>query len=658
MKLAALAVLLAATTASADVPPIDEAITQAARSNKLLVLELGAVWCAPCVWFEQNVLPDPGVTAELAKIAFVRYDVDTPIGNEVARRYGVNGYPTFLVLDAQGGETFRATGFPGGKDAVTWFLELIRTGRATKSPLDELRAAVAAKPSDLSLRLKLAQALRTVGRDDEATAELTTVLTADAPDPISTAEAEAALEDMAASRRRIEAAFNDAKSFVVKHPASPLTSQRLALLVLGRGMDMIELERVLSAHLAAVRPIDRPDALRVALLARRPILARSAFAGWTDLDRTRAQLMRAELAIDDKKPEVARRLVAAACKDPGFERWCFDLQMALRLGTARVPGLDRLQRHATGILFDLGRPGLDVDHDSLHHLEPEMGNAVARALLAADRSCGRLAGKQARVSIWVDLAARGGTPKRVHIDPHGDGPLHQCLTRVIATTQFPAPTADRQRVQTMLVFDGVQERRPHLEVPPSARVEHGAAVSLVMRMGEISSIGVGVDAMFDLASVTQLRLTTSFGIEGGVASSENAMTEETDSLYAARVLVGVGYVPAPGVSFDLGVGLGKSKYGALVPAAWEIPAEARLRVARPTFTVHAWARATYLHAAPASRVPESTFALASSDEMALGLAISFPPGKFVFRFLGFVYEEREIGKSGTLVLGIPIGRYF
>jgi thiol:disulfide interchange protein len=77
---AALIVLVLVGRAAADSPPIETAIESAARDKKQLILEFGAVWCAPCVAFERTVLVDPRVVAELGKVSFVRYDVDTPIG--------------------------------------------------------------------------------------------------------------------------------------------------------------------------------------------------------------------------------------------------------------------------------------------------------------------------------------------------------------------------------------------------------------------------------------------------------------------------------------------------------------------------------------------------------------------------------------------------
>lgn len=46
---------------------------------------------------------------------FVQYDLDTPSGAEVSRRYDAAGVPTFRALDARGAVTFRAQGVPGDR---------------------------------------------------------------------------------------------------------------------------------------------------------------------------------------------------------------------------------------------------------------------------------------------------------------------------------------------------------------------------------------------------------------------------------------------------------------------------------------------------------------------------------------------------------------
>jgi thiol-disulfide isomerase/thioredoxin len=653
MKVVALVVLLAAATASADdAPPIDEAITKAARENKLLVLELGAAWCKPCVWFEQNVLPDPRVAAEIAKIAFVRYDVDTPIGNEAATRYRVNGFPTFIVLDAKGAETFRVSGLPGRAAAVPWFLQLIRTGHSAQSPLEQLRAAVNTRANDLSLRLELAHALRLAGQDDDAKAEYAAVLTAESVDPIATAEAEAALEDMEAARRRIAAAVSDAASFIAKYPGSPLSSQKLALIVMARGMDMTALDRALAAHLAAVRPVDRPGALRVALIARRSQLARSAFESWTDLDPTSASLMGAELALEANKRDDAKRLVATACKDTpaGFERWCLDLVGTVRGGIALAP-VERMRTEAIEMLSDLRAPG--AHEMSLDRIDAEAGNAVARALLVADRRCAQHAVKKAGVIVSVKLSPHGGTPRGVDVIPEDNKALATCIRRTLLETRYPAVASDAQTVKTALVLEGAQRNFGGAS-EPSPEIDAGAVIGLAGRLGAVDSTSFAIDALFDVTRLSSFRLVTSFALEGGMAKSRD--TEKLDAVYAARGLVGAGYAPSPNVVVELAVGIGASKYGPDMPVAFEIPSEVRVRVARGSARFHAWARATYFLGST-SRDPETSFALASSDEMALGIAVAGPLfDKEVFS--GLVFEDREVGKNALLVIGIPIGGFF
>ncbi len=94
---------------SAAIPePIATALAEARASAKLVFVDFYAEWCAPCKIIEAKVIPDSRVQEALEGFVFVRVDTDTD--PEAGQRFEVDGMPTLLVLDGEGGERYRQVG--------------------------------------------------------------------------------------------------------------------------------------------------------------------------------------------------------------------------------------------------------------------------------------------------------------------------------------------------------------------------------------------------------------------------------------------------------------------------------------------------------------------------------------------------------------------
>ena len=70
---------------------LDEALAQAQKENKPIVLDFFAEWCAPCQRMEKTTFEDERVKRLLSRCVFVR--VDTDKHPEIAKRMAVEGLP-------------------------------------------------------------------------------------------------------------------------------------------------------------------------------------------------------------------------------------------------------------------------------------------------------------------------------------------------------------------------------------------------------------------------------------------------------------------------------------------------------------------------------------------------------------------------------------
>jgi thioredoxin 1 len=76
---------------------------KAKDQDKLIFLDAYASWCGPCKMLKKKTFPDPKA-GEFFNRHFINVaiDVEKGEGPEVAAKYGVNAYPTLIVMNAEG----------------------------------------------------------------------------------------------------------------------------------------------------------------------------------------------------------------------------------------------------------------------------------------------------------------------------------------------------------------------------------------------------------------------------------------------------------------------------------------------------------------------------------------------------------------------------
>ena len=115
------------------------ALNQARSENKMVLLDFtGSDWCGWCIKFDKDVLSTDKF-AGYAKSKLVLVKLDFPSHKEqdaalkqaneqLSKRFGVDGFPTFVLLNFAGKELWRQAGYAeGGPDA--FIAELDRFGR-------------------------------------------------------------------------------------------------------------------------------------------------------------------------------------------------------------------------------------------------------------------------------------------------------------------------------------------------------------------------------------------------------------------------------------------------------------------------------------------------------------------------------------------------
>jgi thiol-disulfide isomerase/thioredoxin len=84
---------------------------KAETEKKLIFLDAYASWCGPCKWMAKNVFTDNEVASYYNK-TFINAKIDMELdeGPDLAAKYGVMAYPTFLFIDASGKVVHRICG--------------------------------------------------------------------------------------------------------------------------------------------------------------------------------------------------------------------------------------------------------------------------------------------------------------------------------------------------------------------------------------------------------------------------------------------------------------------------------------------------------------------------------------------------------------------
>ena len=138
-----LCLFLAAAPATAAETSLDFATAQerAAERDVPIVIDFFTDWCVYCKHFDRDLADaSTGVAAALEEVVFLSIDAEKGEGIELSKKYEVTGFPTYVVVDAQGELIDRWAGYGGPEHFLTAFGEAMadtRTVAAKQAAFEE-----------------------------------------------------------------------------------------------------------------------------------------------------------------------------------------------------------------------------------------------------------------------------------------------------------------------------------------------------------------------------------------------------------------------------------------------------------------------------------------------------------------------------------------
>lgn len=114
--------------ATPDNPPAgviatyEDAIKEAKRSGKKVLIIFGADWCAWCKKLDKDTLKDKAVKQAISDGNHIEIHVDVDKRKDLAKKFSVRGIPAYAIVDSNENAVRQGSGFKDPSNFINWLL--------------------------------------------------------------------------------------------------------------------------------------------------------------------------------------------------------------------------------------------------------------------------------------------------------------------------------------------------------------------------------------------------------------------------------------------------------------------------------------------------------------------------------------------------------